>query len=191
MYHWLLPIFSAICGENPEHIWVPGGQPLPCCERCTGLYVAAVMAVAAQMWFQPRIGRRFLLVHALCLLQLGLFAFPWLPDWPALRSISGSLFGFGVVAFLWPAISGWCPRRQVSRFGTGGYALAFVTSLGMVPAVAEWGGRTGAFVLMCLMLAGLLTLAALAIANFARCLLIIAVMNRRVSSTRRSTAEGA
>lgn len=168
LYHWLFPIFSALCGENPEHIWAPGGQPLPVCERCTGLYVAAAMAVAAQLWFRPRIGRRFLLFHALCLAQLGLFAFPWLPDWPALRGISGSLFGFGVVAFLWPAVLDWCPKCPGPRFGAKGYALALAASLGMVPLFAEWGGRTGAFVLMCLMLAGLLALATLAIANLAR-----------------------
>lgn len=177
MYHWLLPIFSALCGENPEHIWAPGGQPLPCCERCTGLYVAAVIAVAAQLWFRPRIGSRFLLVHGLCLMQLALFAFPWLPDWAALRSISGSLFGFGVVAFLWPAVSDWCPRVRETRFSTGGGMLTLVITSGMIPAAAEWGGRTGAFVLMWLMLAGVLVLAALVLANLARCLRTLAVLS--------------
>ena len=174
MYKFLLPIFSAVCGENPQHIWSPGGQPLPCCQRCTGLYVAALVATALHLWFRPRISKGFLQIHAFFLLQLGLFLFPWLPSSPVLRALSGSLFGFGVVAFLGPAIFDGCPPFKVSRFSARDYALGVASCLGLVPAIAEWGGRPGAFVLMCLVLAGALALAALAAANLTRCLLPLA-----------------
>ena len=168
MYHSLLQFFSVICGENPDHIWSPGGQPLPCCQRCTGLYAAALLAVARHIWLRPCITRRFLQFHALFLLQLGLFAFPWLPDSSALRSVSGSLFAFGVVAFLWPAVSGWLPTSNHGRAGRGAYALGMVASAGLIPAIATWGGAIGGSVLMCLVLAGALALAGLAIANLVR-----------------------
>jgi hypothetical protein len=170
MYNLLLPIFSAVCGENPRHIWSPGGQPLPCCQRCTGLYVAAFIAAALHIWFRPPITRRFLQLHALGLLQLALFAFPWLPDSPVVRTVSGSLFGFGVVAFLWPAITGWLPPFNLSRFGARGYALGFALCVALTPVMAGWGGLPGAFVLMGLVLTGALALVALAAANLARCL---------------------
>ena len=165
MHHLLLPIFSIVCGENPQHIWTPGGQSLPCCERCTGLYIAASVALALHRWFRPLISRRFLQLHALCLLQLGLFVFPWLPQSPVLRTVSGSLFGFGVVTFLWPAISLLRPPLNVSRLRTGAYALGLASCLGLIPAIAKWGGTLGAFVLTCLIIAGALALAALAFAN--------------------------
>ena len=186
MYKLLLPIFSAVCGENPQHIWSLGGQPLPCCQRCTGLYVAALVATALHLWFRPRICKGFLQIHALFLLQLGLFVFPWLPSSPVLRTLSGSLFGFGVVAFLGPAIFDGCPLFRVSCFSARDYALGVAGCLGLVPAIAEWGGRPGAFVLMWLVLAGALVLAALATANLAQCLLPHAVRERVLGSKENS-----
>jgi uncharacterized membrane protein len=184
MYNLLFLIFSAVCGENPRHIWSPGGQRLPCCQHCTGLYVAALIAMALHLWFRPPISKRFLQLHALCLLQLGLFVFPWLPQSAVLRTISGSLFGFGVVSFLWPAIPIRYRPSRLSRFSTGAYALGLASCLGLVPAIAEWGGPPGAFVLMCLVLAGALALAALASVNLARCLLPFAVRNTLVPRNR-------
>jgi uncharacterized membrane protein len=216
MYHWLLTIFSAVCGENPKHIWSPGGQPLPCCERCTGLYVAALIAVALHFWLRPCISKRFLQVHALCLLQLGSFVFPWLPQSPVLRTVSGTLFGFGVVAFLWPAIAarqmgksmirssrsdethtfplhssvrvssprllqiqGALAPFSLSRAGT--YTLGMAACAAMTAVIAERGGATGAFVLMCLISAGALALSVLAGANLVRCLFPFLSRNLLVS----------
>jgi uncharacterized membrane protein len=173
MRHLLPTLFSAVCGENPAHIWSPGGQPLPCCERCTGLYAGALIAGALQLWFRPAINQRFLQLHALCLLQLGWFVFPWLPQSAALRTISGALFGFGVVAFLWTAISDWSPLTKESRFGTEAYAIGLAGCMVLIPAIAEWGGRNGWFVLVCLVVAGAMALAVLASVNVVRCLRVL------------------
>jgi uncharacterized membrane protein len=180
MYKLLLPIFSAVCGENPQHVWSPGGQPLPCCQRCAGLYVGALVATALHLWLRPRISKGFLQLHALFLLQLGLFVFPYVPTSPVLRSISGSLFGFGVVAFLAPAILDWCPPISVSLLSARVYVAGLAGCLGLVPAAAEWGGRPGALVLMCLVLASAVVLAALACANLARCFLAFASRLSRI-----------
>jgi uncharacterized membrane protein len=170
MRHLLFTLFSRVCGENPQHIWSPDGVALPCCERCTGLYVAALFAVALHFLLRPRISKRFLLVHALCLLQLGLFAFPWLPDSAALRSISGALFGFSVVSFLWPAVSNRFPPSRAPRFAMEAYAIGLAASLGLIPIIAERGGPTGAFVLIWLISGGSLALVALVGANIYYCL---------------------
>jgi uncharacterized membrane protein len=180
MFDWLLPIFSTVCGENPEHLWLPGGQRLPCCQRCTGLYVGALIAIALHLWFRPPINKRFLQLHALCLLQLGLFAFPWLPQSPVLRTISGSLFGFGVVSFLWPAIMDWCPSSGKPRLRTVAYAFGLVACLVLTPAIAEWGGNTGAFILTFLVSTGALALAALVSVNVGRCLLAFPLRDQLV-----------
>ncbi len=186
MYNWLLPIFSTVCGENPHHIWSPGGQPLPCCQRCTGLYVAALIAMGLHLWFRPAINKRFLQIHALCLLQLGLFVFPWLPQSPVLRTISGSLFGFGIVSFLWPAITAWCPPSGVPRFSTGAYTFGLFACLALTPATAEWGGNTGAFILTFLVSTGALALAALASVNVARCFLAFPLRDHMECGGKRS-----
>jgi hypothetical protein len=38
-------LFSFVCGQCPEHVWTCGDWTLPCCQRCTGLYVGALLAV--------------------------------------------------------------------------------------------------------------------------------------------------
>jgi uncharacterized membrane protein len=167
----LFAVFSAVCGENPEHVWAPGGEALPCCERCTGLYAGALAAIVLRLWLRPRASGQSLRIHGLFLLQLGLFVFPWMPQGAVLRTISGGLFGFGVVAFLWPAVCAWLPAARVTTFGGMAYAMGLAGCLGLTPAIAEWGGKAGAFVLTGLVLAGAVALAALAGANVARCLI--------------------
>jgi hypothetical protein len=69
------------------------------------------------------------------------------------RTVSGTLFGFGVVAFLWPAV----PKASATLLpgtGTNAYALGMASCAALVPAIAEWGGATGALFLMCLISAG-------------------------------------
>lgn len=173
MQHLLITLFSAICGENPAHIWSPGGQALPCCERCTGLHAGALVAVVLHLWHRPAITKRFLQVHALCLVQLGLFVFPRLPQSAVLRTVSGTLFGFGVVAYLWPAVSHGRPPFRTARLGTGAYAIGLATGAALIPAIAEWGGRIGASILTGLVLAGAVALAALTLVNVARCLWVL------------------
>jgi uncharacterized membrane protein len=169
MHQLLFSIFSLVCGENPAHLWAPGGEVLPCCQRCTGLYVGALVAMGLHLCFKPRASRCWFWIHALFLLQLGFFVFPWMPQSPVLRTISGTLFGFGVVAFLWPAVV-WCPPFRVSRLVPVAYAIGLTTCLGLTPIIAKWGGTPGAFVLMGLLLTGALALAALACANIPFCM---------------------
>jgi hypothetical protein len=95
--HW----FAAVCSQAPWHTWAPGEIPLPCCQRCTGLYVGAGLAALLHLGLRPRLSGRFLQIHGAFLLLMVPFGFHWVAQGPALRSISGVLFGFGVVTFLW------------------------------------------------------------------------------------------
>jgi uncharacterized membrane protein len=92
--------FSWVCGQNPDHTWIPGGLPLPCCQRCTGLYVGAAVAVLLHLALKPLPTARFLQIHGLFLLLMVPFGFHWLPQGELLRAGTGVLFGFGVVTFL-------------------------------------------------------------------------------------------
>ena len=94
-------LFAGVCGQNLAHTWTPGGVPLPCCQRCTGLYVGALAGAALHLWFKPRLTSRFLWIHGVFLLQMIPFGFHWLPQGPFVRTITGTLFGFGLVSFFW------------------------------------------------------------------------------------------
>ena len=94
-------LFAGVCGQNLAHTWTPGGVPLPCCQRCTGLYVGAFAGAALHLWFKPRLTSRFLWIHGVFLLQMIPFGFHWLPQGPFVRTITGTLFGFGLVSFFW------------------------------------------------------------------------------------------
>lgn len=103
--HW----FAAVCGQDPGHTWAPGGILLPCCQRCTGLYVGASVAMLLHLWLRPKLTGRFLEIHGGFLLAMVPFGFHWVAQGPVLRALSGVLFGFAVVTFLW------LPLRQMVR----------------------------------------------------------------------------
>ncbi|MBN2507138.1 MAG: DUF2085 domain-containing protein [Verrucomicrobia bacterium] len=161
-------VFGFVCGQNPAHAWAPGGEMLPLCQRCTGLYAGAAAALLLQLALRLRPGPRFLQTHGLFLLAMIPLGFRGMPDGPLVRTLSGLLYGFGVVSFLWllpgerlPA-AGVSPRRKLGIYtaGVGGTLLA-------VPALAAWGGRGAGVVLTAMALAGLAGLGALMLVNLA------------------------
>jgi uncharacterized membrane protein len=116
--HW----FAAICGQDPGHTWAPGGILLPCCQRCTGLYVGAGAAALLHLWLRPKLSGRFLEIHGVFLVVMVPFGFHWVAQGPVLRTLTGVLFGFGVVTLLWLPLSqradsrGRSRRRQSAHF---------------------------------------------------------------------------
>ncbi len=159
--------FSAVCSQNPDHAWAPGALLLPCCQRCTGLYVGALVALALQLWLRPRLSNRCLQLHGLCLLQMVPFGFHWLPQGPVLRSVTGILFGFGVVTFLWLVPAGtWRTVETPMRPRAGrGYLLGLALCVALIPAFAAHGGTIGGWLLPWLAFGGTLALGMLVVAN--------------------------
>ncbi len=178
----LYQAFSLVCGQSGEHMWSPGSVLLPCCQRCVGLYVGAVIAALLHLSLRPRLSGRFLEIHGLFLLLMVPFGFHWLPHGPAWRAITGVLFGFGVVTFLWlvPA-SQWTHRTRGPR-AAWGYALGLVLTLALLPVLTESGDRRAAWALAGLAVAGALSLAALVVANVALGLAGLTRFCRRVAS---------
>jgi uncharacterized membrane protein len=110
-------LFAAVCGQNPSHTWAPGGLLLPCCQRCLGLYAGAAVAIATHWWLRPRLTARFLEVQGAFLLLMAPFGFHWVPQGPVLRTITGMLFGFGVVTYLWLSVSRVFHRKDAAEAG--------------------------------------------------------------------------
>lgn len=160
-------LFSWFCGQWTEHTWRPGGLPLPFCQRCTGLYVGACVAIVLEAFFRQPISRRRLWLDSLLILQIVPFGYHWLPQNDWIRTLTGFLFAFGVVAFLWrlPA-EVWppwqnAPQPKRARLHPWLAALAIAG----LPAALQHGGSTTALGLAALGFLGWLGLALLLLLN--------------------------
>jgi uncharacterized membrane protein len=163
---WIEEVFGWLCGRYPGHVWAPGGIELPFCQRCTGLYAGAAIALALQLSLRPCLDRNFLAFHGLLLLLMAPFGLHWLPQGPVLRTLSGVWFAFAVVAFLTvvPSVAEEARRRVCWRRSIG-YLLGLGVTLLMVPLLARKGGVPGAILLVGLGGIGALGLALLLVAN--------------------------
>jgi len=87
-----------------------------------GLYVGAGAAALLHLWLRPKLSGRFLEIHGAFLVVMVPFGFHWVAQGPVLRTLTGVLFGFGVVTFLWLPLSqradsrGRSRRRQSAHF---------------------------------------------------------------------------
>jgi uncharacterized membrane protein len=176
-------LFAAVCGQNPGHTWAPGGLLLPCCQRCTGLYVGAGVAALLHLWLRPKLSRRFLEVHGACLLAMAPFGLHWVVQGPVLRTTTGVLFGFAVVTFLWLPLSSRF-TFHVSRPGVRYYFLVLGATLLLLPLAASVGGTFAAYALSGLIGWGALALFALVVAGVILGLLGILRRMRRAASSR-------
>jgi uncharacterized membrane protein len=163
----LSSLLSRVCGQNPDHTWVLGGLPLPCCQRCTGLYAGALLAIALHAWLRPRLSKGFVQAHAVFLLQLALAGLPGLAQGPVLRTISGLLYGFGVVAFLWSPITLRLGPTPCGRGGLWTYAAGLGASLVLILSAVAWDQRLSATALSGMVLGGAMALAALILVDSA------------------------
>ena len=175
MHDLLQTIFGWVCGQNPGHTWAPGGVMLPCCQRCTGLYVGACCAGWLHLWARPKLSSRFLQTHGLMLILMVPLGFHWVAQGPVLRGVSGVLFGAAVLTFLWlplasardrrTASQGAASQRKTNPAGWVAYGAGLTLAVVGMPLMAERGGRWASWVLVGMALGGLLMLAALVAAN--------------------------
>ena len=176
-------MFAAVCGQNPGHTWAPGGLLLPCCQRCTGLYVGAGVAALLHVWLRPKLTGRFLEIHGAFLLAMAPFGLHWVAQGPALRTASGVLFGFAVVTFLWLPLSSRF-TLHVSRASMRSYFLLVGVTLVLLPMAASVGGTFAAYALSGLIAWGGLALLALVAANVILGLRGVVCWLRRLPSSR-------
>lgn len=95
---FLNEVFNFLCGQ--VHNWSIGGLSLPFCQRCTGLYIGALYAMAAILLFRPRPTRVCLWLHGTFLLVMAPFGFHLVEQNAIIRTVTGQLFGAGLAYFL-------------------------------------------------------------------------------------------
>jgi len=147
---------------------MPGAVPLPICQRCTGLYAGAAIALILQIWVKPRPTARYLGLHGLFLPLVAPFGLHWVPDGPVPRTLTGALFGFAVVAFLWlPIREALKPNCRLFAFRDPhrAYGAGLLATLALVPLLAECGGKVGAVLLCVFACGGAVGLSLLVLAN--------------------------
>jgi len=159
-------IFGLICAQNPAHTWAPGGELLPVCQRCTGLYVGAALAVLLLFWLRPPTDTRYRWLHVILVLLMTPFGFHLVPHGAVLRTMSGHWFGFGVVGLLWLL-----PETMISA-KTGRpapslrlYLLMGAASIFLLPLFSIWGGSFAAPIISWLALAGMAAVSGLLVGN--------------------------
>lgn len=165
MHELLQNVFGWVCGQQMAHTWTPGGLPLPCCQRCTGLYAGACFAALLHLWKRPSLNAWFLKAHGLMLLLMVPLGFHWVAQGPVLRTASGVLFGAAVFTFLRLPLAG--AREDEHRNQTSvpihlkpivlyGVGLG-LASIG-VPLLAQYGGRWAGWLLAGFSTGGLIAL---------------------------------
>jgi uncharacterized membrane protein len=184
MLEFLHPIFSWVCGQNLAHSWSPGGELLPCCQRCTGVYVGAFVAALLHLAWRPAPTPRWLWLNGAFLLFMVPSGFYWIPQNPELRCASGILFGFGLIAFLRLPLAGKNPPEKNSPAQIGGFAAALLVCLLLTPLLAENGNALAANFLGAATAGGALALAILVLANF---FLALRWLVRRISRSESTT----
>lgn len=170
--------FGWLCGQYPAHTWSPGGDLLPLCQRCTGVYVGALVAGLLHLAWRPAPTPRWLWLNGTFLLFIIPSGFYWIPQNPELRCASGILFGFGLVSYLWLMLPDKLPCRsrgneahtddepEQTRPGNFKfYTGTLVATLVLTPLFAEYGNAVAAGILTFAITAGALTLAGLLSAN--------------------------
>lgn len=176
MLDFLHQLFSHVCGQNFAHTWSPGGELLPCCQRCTGVYVGAFVVALLHLARPPQPTSFWRWLNGAFLLFMVPAGFHWFPQGPELRVISGILFGFGLVAFLWLPLPEkftiydlrfTTPKheRSVNRKSQIVNALGLLAALVFTPLLGVSKNFLAATVLALLTAGGALTLALLLAAD--------------------------
>lgn len=168
-------LFALVCGQ--AHVWNVGGHTLPLCQRCTGLYAGAAVALLLWLMFRPRPTPGRLWAHGLALLLMVPFGYHLVPQAGEVRTLTGFVFAIGLVYFLLLVPAVWL-RLRLSEHARGYLAGMFAAAPALMIAI-HFGGAVAAMVLSGLSVAGLAALALLSAAN----LLLIPLSLRRATAS--------
>ena len=150
----LQTLFSYICGQ--QHCWVLGGQTLPFCQRCTGLYVGACCAILLVLVFRLRPRAFSYWLHGSFMLFMFPFGFHLIVHGALVRTFTGALFSFGLVYYMaLNPVPFWRAWRADSITQTTAYIVLIAAATAALLCSIRLGGALTAFVLTGLGLLGL------------------------------------
>jgi len=145
-----------------------GGQTLPLCARCTGVFAgAALMAFALPLArFKP--SQTILWLHGLAILQMLFLGFHLVGEQAAwVRTLSGTLFAIGTMYFLWLPVGSVLPPRADARAWPYFVAVGAITVA--LQVLVRLDVKSVASLVLSLALLGIVTFAAVALAAVISC----------------------
>lgn len=165
-------LFSHLCGQ--VNCWHSAGITGVACQRCTGLYVGALISTALFAIFRPRPTSRSLWLHGLAMLAIIPFGYHLVPHGSLIRAITGQLFGYGMTFYLIlvPADHFELRWRTVPRVSRLWYPIVLAFGVVMLLLFATSGRPDEIILLSLLSFLGLMTITYLVIWN----VLILAAM---------------
>jgi len=114
-------LFSLVCHQNPARCFVMGGEALPFCHRCAGVYTGIVMM---SLFFTLRVRRspgplpRPLFCLNLVILAVMLVSGLHVVEMSAAgRFVIGALFGSALASAVWPVFLGTVAGRTLRPWG--------------------------------------------------------------------------
>ncbi len=160
----LLNVFSIVCGQ--AHTWSIGGQLLPVCQRCTGLYVGGMYALAAIMLLRPRPSRWCLWLNGAFLLLMIPFGYHLVWQNSIIRTVTGQLFGAGLSYFLLLSPLELISQRKFAlTHSEWPYFAAVLGGIPLLLTLIKFGGKETAWMVSWSAFAGLVLYAMLWLAN--------------------------
>jgi uncharacterized membrane protein len=156
--------FAIICSQHQS--WTPGGQTLPFCQRCTGLYVGATLAAVLYAVCRPHPSSLSLWSHGLLLLVMVPFGYHLVPQNGLIRSLTGQLFAVGLICYL-SLLPGerWQRTKLDTKRASRAYLPGVLLSLLLVQLAVRADSPPIATLLAWLGVAGMIVLGGLAIVN--------------------------
>jgi uncharacterized membrane protein len=157
-------LFSYVCGQVNN--WAPGGELLPFCQRCTGLYVGGALAAGVSLFTRPRATPGKLWLHSGLLLLMVPFGYHLVPQGETLRTLTGQLFGYGLVYVLLLVPANFSAFLEESESSDSRvYALLLLAGVPLLQLAVRFGASAMSVLMAWIGFTGLLAYATLAIAN--------------------------
>ncbi|MBP8304003.1 MAG: DUF2085 domain-containing protein [Phycisphaerae bacterium] len=135
-------LFSLICHQDPDRSFTIAGTVLPCCQRCTGLYLGLAVGLMVQLLSAsykrglPPKGILYTLIA--CLLVMPVFGFHLLDPGPGWRFWTGLIYGDALAYLLLPAVFTIATRGTAVGPYTPRSAMAFWAQFAFVNALPLW-----------------------------------------------------
>ncbi len=172
---FLRHLFSFVCGQ--VNCWTAGSLTSAACQRCTGLYVGALIAAVLFGIFRPRPTSLSLWLHGLMMLAMAPFGYHLVAHGAIIRAVTGQVFGYGMMYYLllvpadrfdlWNRFVPY-PSRALSSgrgWGSCSYFFALLAALLIVVPAARSGSSLAIIILSWLAFVGLLKVVALVACN--------------------------
>lgn len=139
---------------------------MPVCERCLGLYLGALWSLVLVLVLRPLPTRAMLWLHGLAMLSMVPFGYHLVPHGPVVRTVTGFVFGLGMMYYLLLVPAEMLGRERLARSRSliPFVALALLP-LSLIVLTAQYGSALAGSLLSLLALAGLAATALLALGN--------------------------